>query len=155
MTQVKLRNGWRMSCDVGEAAERLENELFCQETFQHTNKRLFHISPRFPVNENHFHFFLQRQSVHFNPRIRCTECKHQILNKLNGVEVVHRLSLILPRVQPRLEGGCKYTKDRYKKTVMLESKQNNVNNVSFPPCLLLCWTVFQSCFCIFAEKQDL
>ena len=27
MTQVKRRKGWRMSCDVGEVTERLENEL--------------------------------------------------------------------------------------------------------------------------------
>ena len=29
MTQVKRRKGWRMSCDVGEVKERLENELGC------------------------------------------------------------------------------------------------------------------------------
>ena len=27
MTQVKQRKGWKMSCDVGEVTERLENEL--------------------------------------------------------------------------------------------------------------------------------
>ena len=26
MTQVKRRKGWRMSCDLGEVTERLENE---------------------------------------------------------------------------------------------------------------------------------
>ena len=28
MTYVKQRKGWRMSCDVGEATEGLENELW-------------------------------------------------------------------------------------------------------------------------------
>ena len=27
VTKVKRKKGWRMSCDVGEATERLENEL--------------------------------------------------------------------------------------------------------------------------------
>ena len=27
MTWIKRRKGWRMSCDIGEVTERLENEL--------------------------------------------------------------------------------------------------------------------------------
>ena len=27
MTEVKQRKGWRMSCDIGDATEGLENEL--------------------------------------------------------------------------------------------------------------------------------
>ena len=29
MTQVKQQKGWRMSCDVGEVTETLENEQSC------------------------------------------------------------------------------------------------------------------------------
>ena len=29
MTYVKRRKGWRMSCDVGEVTEKLENDLSC------------------------------------------------------------------------------------------------------------------------------
>ena len=28
---MKWRKGWRMSCDIGEVTERLENELWCKE----------------------------------------------------------------------------------------------------------------------------
>ena len=30
VTWVKQKNGWRMNCDVGEAREELENELWCR-----------------------------------------------------------------------------------------------------------------------------
>ena len=32
--QVKRRKGWRMSCDVGEVTERLENEFILQLFFR-------------------------------------------------------------------------------------------------------------------------
>ena len=43
MKYIKRRNGWRMSCDVGELTEMLENE---QSSNTHTHSRAH--SPTFP-----------------------------------------------------------------------------------------------------------
>ena len=40
VTQVKRRKGWRMSCDVGEVTERLENKLcslYCRQLCSFSN----------------------------------------------------------------------------------------------------------------------